>query len=89
MSQQLTTEELQSIQDLQQKYNQTVFELGSAEAQIIAINTRLKQLTGDKEGLVADLITIEKKEQELVKSLSEKYGNGTINPSTGEITPIQ
>ena len=32
---QLTPDELQSIKDLQQRYNQTVFELGSVEAQII------------------------------------------------------
>ena len=59
---QLTQEELQSIKDLQIQYNQTVFELGSIEAQIIALNQRLKNLTNDKDGLVADLISIEKKE---------------------------
>ena len=31
---QLTTEELQSIKDLQAQYNKYVFELGSAEAQL-------------------------------------------------------
>jgi hypothetical protein len=85
---QLTQEELQAIQDLQVKYNQTVFDLGSVEAQVIAINQRLKNLTNDKDGLVADLISIEKKENELIASYTEKYGQGTINPQTGEITPI-
>ena len=31
----LTPEELQSVNDLQSKYNQTIFEIGAAEAQII------------------------------------------------------
>lgn len=84
---QLTQEELQAIQDLQVKYNQTVFDLGSIEAQVIAINQRLKNLTNDKDGLVADLISIEKKENELIASYTEKYGQGSINPQTGEITP--
>jgi len=84
---QLTQEELQAIQDLQVKYNQTVFDLGSVEAQVIAINQRLKNLTNDKDGLVADLISIEKKENELIASYLEKYGQGSINPQTGEITP--
>ena len=84
---QLTQEELQAIQDLQVKYNQTVFDLGSVEAQVIAINQRLKNLTNDKDGLVADLISVEKKENELIASYLEKYGQGSINPQTGEITP--
>ena len=86
---QLAQDELQSIKDLQQKYNQTVFELGSIEAQIIALNQRLKNLANDKDGLVADLISIEKKENELITSLQDKYGQGTIDPQTGIITPIQ
>jgi hypothetical protein len=85
---QLTQEELQAIKDLQIKYNQTVFDLGSVEAQVIAINQRLKNLTNDKDGLVADLISIEKKENELIASYTEKYGQGAINPQTGEITSI-
>jgi hypothetical protein len=84
---QLTQEELQAIQDLQVKYNQTVFDLGSVEAQVIAINQRLKNLANDKDGLVADLISIEKQENELIASYLEKYGQGSINPQTGEITP--
>jgi len=35
---QLTPEELKSIKDLQSKYNQTIFEIGVAEAQRIALN---------------------------------------------------
>ncbi len=86
--QQLTPEELQSIKDLQQRYNQTIFELGGTEAQIIALNSRLKNLTDTKDGLVADLISVEKKEQELISSLQEKYGQGSIDPNTGIISPL-
>ena len=86
MSQQLTPEEVQSIKDLQIRYNQTVFELGAAEAQIITIRTQLEKIEEGKKGLVADLLSIEKKESELVASLQEKYGQGNINIETGEIT---
>ena len=86
---QLTTEELQSIKDLQSKYNQTIFEIGVAEAQRIALQEQVEKLQSNKVELVNDLATIEQKESELTKSLQEKYGNGSINPETGEITPIQ
>ena len=86
---QLTTEELQSIKDLQSKYNQTIFEIGVAEAQKIALNEQVEKLESNKKQLVNDLATIEQKESELTNSLQEKYGTGAINPETGEITPIQ
>ena len=86
---QLTTEELQSIKDLQSKYNQTILEIGAAEAQSIVFQENIEKLTEAKKGLVSDLKTIEQKESELVKSLQEKYGNGNIDVNTGEITPAQ
>jgi len=86
---QLTTEELQSIKELQSKYNQTIFEIGVTEAQRIALQEQVEKLESNKKQLVNDLATIEQKESELTKSLQEKYGNGSINPETGEITPIQ
>ena len=85
----LTTEELQSIKDLQSKYNQTIFEIGVAEAQRIALQEQVDKLQSNKSALVNDLATIEKQESDLVASLQTKYGNGSINPETGEITPVQ
>jgi hypothetical protein len=85
----LTPEELDSIKSLQSKYNQTIFEIGASEAQLIAFQQGIDKLQKAKEGLVSDLTTIEQKESELVKSLQEKYGVGNINPENGEITPIQ
>ena len=85
---QLTQEELQSIKELQSKYNQTIFEIGISEAQKIALQEQVEKLEGNKKQLVNDLATIEQKESELTKTLQEKYGNGSINPETGEITPI-
>lgn len=86
---QLTQEELQSIKDLQSKYNQTIFEIGAAEAQLIVFQENIEKLTEAKKGLVSDLKTIEQKESELVKSLQGKYGEGNIDISTGELTPVQ
>ena len=84
----LTQEELQSIKDLQSKYNQTIFEIGAAEAQLIVFQENIEKLTEAKKGLVSDLKTIEQKESELVKSLQEKYGEGNIDINTGEISPV-
>jgi oligoribonuclease NrnB/cAMP/cGMP phosphodiesterase (DHH superfamily) len=86
---QLTPEELQSVKDLQSKYNQTVFEIGINETQILTFEKNIAKLREDKASLLSDLDTIEQKESELVKSLQEKYGSGAINPENGVITPAQ
>ena len=86
---QLTQEELQSVNDLQRKYNQTLFEIGVAEAQRLALQDQIEKLTATKRELLKDLESIEQKENKLTKSLQDKYGTGSINPETGEITPIQ
>jgi hypothetical protein len=85
----LTQEELQSIKDLQSKYNQTLFEIGVAEAQRIALAEQVENLEASKKQLVNDLATIEQKEKELINNLQAKYGTGNIDAETGEIMPIQ
>ena len=86
---QLTQEELQSIKDLQSKYNQTLFEIGLTEAQRLALLEQIEKLEINKKTFLKDLETIEQKESELIKSLQDKYGTGSINPETGEVTPVQ
>ena len=86
---QLTPEELASVKDLQSKYNQTVFEIGVAETQILTFEKQITKLRDDKAGLIKDLETIEQKEAALVATLQTVYGNGAINPETGEITTTQ
>jgi hypothetical protein len=86
---QLTPEELESVKELQQKYNQTVFEIGVVETQILTLEKQSKKLREDKIILLGDLDTIEQKETALVATLQTKYGTGAINPETGDITPAQ
>jgi chromosome segregation ATPase len=85
---QLTTEELQSIQDLQTQYNKFVFELGSIEAQLQGLLQQKSLIEAEKTNVLSDIKTLGDKEKELVTSLQEKYGTGSINPQTGEITPL-
>jgi chromosome segregation ATPase len=83
---QLTAEELQSIKDLQQQYNKFVFELGSIEAQLQALLTQKTRIEAEKDNIVSDINKLGDREKEVVTALQEKYGVGSINPETGEIT---
>ena len=53
---QLTPEELKSIKDSQSKYNQTIFEIGASEAQILAFQQGIEKLQEAKKGLLSDWI---------------------------------
>ena len=85
---QLTTEELQSIKDLQAQYNKYVFELGSAEAQLQNVLATKKAIETEKDNILEDIVKLGVKEKEIITALQEKYGVGNINPETGEITPF-
>jgi chromosome segregation ATPase len=83
----LTTEELGQVNKMAQMFQQTVYEIGSIENSINSAKNHIAKLEEQKQMLFADLAALETKEVELATTLREKYGDGTINPQTGEVTP--
>jgi hypothetical protein len=67
----LTNEELQTIRDIKQEYNNLALSLG--------------ELVIQKSRLLESQKLLSEKEDILAKQLTEKYGQGTINIDTGEI----
>ena len=82
----MSPEEINEIKSLQSRYNQTIFEIGASEAQLLVFQEQITKLSEIKKGLVADLKSIEAKEMELTNKLTEKYGEGKIDIENGEIT---
>ena len=76
----LTSEEVEKLQSIQQKYNAVVTELGNIEFAKINLESR-------KEEVLTYLSELKTEEQTLGKELSEKYGVGSINLEKGEFTP--
>jgi prefoldin subunit 5 len=85
---QLTTEELQQIKDMQAQYNKFVFELGSIEVQLQNVNATKSAIETEKDNIVEDIKKLGEREKELIDALKGKYGEGSINIETGEITPF-
>ena len=83
----LTTEELEQVSKMAQMFQQTVYEIGSIENSINSAKNHIIKLEEQKQALFSDLASLETKEVELATTLREKYGDGTINPQTGEVTP--
>ena len=75
-----TEDELKSINELQVKYNQITMAMG--QLTISKYNLELRE-----EALKSTLEDTRNSEQELAKSLNEKYGAGTLDIESGEFTP--
>lgn len=77
----LTQDELQTLKTLQSETQTLILELGEIELTKIQLEKRY-------EGAKTFLSELGVKEQEFTQSVFEKYGKVSINPSTGDITPI-
>ena len=82
-----TTEELKSLQDLQTKYQETQVKFGQVSVQRLLLNQQLAKLSENEQALTAEYAEVQAEEATLVASLSEKYGNGQLDPETGVFTP--
>lgn len=79
-NQKLTQEELQQIAELQEKNRAIVMELG--EIELIRMNVERRRTNAE-----AFLAELRQAEADFGKSLSEAYGDGTVDLSTGEFVP--
>lgn len=81
-NQKLTQEEIKQLQEVQQQNQALALELGNLELTKIQVKNRYEELVEFHNELKT-------KEQEFGKTLSEKYGNGTIDLDKGEFIPAQ
>ena len=81
-------EELQSLQELQNTYAGISTQFGQLKVNKMNLLRQLDSLEQSEETLENAWEDNRKKESELVQSLTEKYGPGSLNPQTGEYTPV-
>jgi uncharacterized protein (DUF927 family) len=75
----LSTEELENVKSIKQEYTNLAFSLGELELSKANIEREKQRLLDIQSQLI-------EKESTFAKELTEKYGNGSINVETGEIT---
>ena len=69
---QLTPEELQQVKDLQNQVQEITTQLGTIEVRKIQLKNVISNL--------------QQEEEKLAKTLSSKYGNGSLDIDTGKLT---
>ena len=80
-TQKLSQEEINSINDISRKYELIKVELGNIYIQDLNLNERKERAKNFYKDLQV-------KEQEIAKTLQEKYGKGTVNIETGEFNSL-
>lgn len=86
-SQKFTQEELVQIQNLRNESSQLINQLGQIEAEKFLTHQRIEQLDNSKNMLLERLDKLQASETELLSSLTEKYGDGTVDVASGEFKP--
>ncbi len=81
-------EELQSLQELQNTYAGISTQFGQLKVSKMNLLRQLDSLEQSEDALEKAWDDNREKETELVQSLTEKYGPGSLNPQTGEYTPV-
>ena len=81
-------EELQSLQELQNTYAGISTQFGQLKVSRMNLERQFNSLEESEDALEKAWDDNRKKENELVQSLTEKYGPGSLNPQTGEYTPV-
>ena len=82
-----TDEELESLQGLQTSYQEKQAMLGQLAVQRILLNQQLEALETRTVEIETEYKTVQQEEQDIVKTLNEKYGPGQLDPTTGVFTP--
>lgn len=86
---QFTTEEMTEISKLQTRYQNAIFQLGELEIREQAVNEELSAIKDGKKKLKDAYREVQKDESQLLKDLTDKYGEGSLNIKTGTFTPAE
>jgi phage shock protein A len=78
---QLAPEELSRLQDLNNKVADIVASLGQIEIQV-------SLLQENKKSLLTSFSQIQQDQDQLAQELTQKYGDGTIDMTSGEFTKV-
>lgn len=84
-----SNEEIQSIVTLQEDYQSRIYELGQIKLQMIDLEREKNSLEDREKEIVKEWESFLKRENDLVNSLSQKYGDGKLNLKDGTFTPIK
>jgi hypothetical protein len=82
-----TDQEMQSIGQLQAKYQQKIFELGQLELAKLELQQEQDNWDASRKQVLEDWKKIQGEENNLLQQLSQKYGDGVLSLKDGTFKP--
>lgn len=79
--------DIESVKELQGQYATTTAQIGQIEVELHLLEKRLRQIQEMRSNLFSTYEELQTKEQDLVKSLNEKYGDGVLDLDSGTFIP--
>lgn len=86
---QFTDEEVNKIQEFQQKVLTTNTRIGEIELLIHGLEQEFQELKNEKQSLIDGYTNLRQEEMELGAELKEKYGEGTYDINTNQFVPTK
>ena len=84
----LTDGEMETLKEVMETYNQCAGAFGQVEVQKMNLNQQLEQIEEQRAAVEEEWKSNQTNEANFSRKLTNKYGPGSINPETGEYTPM-
>tara|TARA_B100000287_G_scaffold76717_1_gene68742 strand:- start:3742 stop:4035 length:294 start_codon:yes stop_codon:yes gene_type:complete len=84
-----TEEEVKSLKELQDSYMKVQNKLGRLSIAKLNFQRQAEDLDRQDAEAKNEFVNLQVKEQELVQELTKKYGQGSLDPTTGVFTPLE
>ena len=82
-----TEDELKTVTKIREDYFNIQNEFGQIKLAKIRLETQINSVEIREEELHKQFVELQNSETEFLDSITEKYGQGTLNPETGEFVP--
>ena len=85
----ITEDEVGAIRTIRNRSAEITLKIGQLRLEQVRVQTRLAQVTQAEVELLEEYGRLVQQEQDTFKSLSDKYGQGSLDLDTGTFTPLQ
>ena len=82
-----TEDELKTVTKIREDYFNIQNEFGQIKLAKIRLETQINSVEIREEELHKQFVELQNSETKFLDSITDKYGQGTLNPETGEFVP--
>ena len=82
-----TKDEMTNISEIQEKYLEIQQKLGQVSLSKLKLEQQVEAIDKVEKELLENFKQTQKEEKDFVDSITEKYGDGTLNAESGIFTP--